>query len=117
MACWQITRARRRRRPDFAVVASEVKSGDTIGKISRIAATIATSVAQQGSATREIARNVQNVASGTQEAASSIVEVNRGASQTGSASSEVQNSAQTLSAESARLREELDRFMASIRAA
>jgi hypothetical protein len=79
MACWQITRARRRRRPDFAVVASEVKSGDTVGKISRIAATIATSVAQQGSATREIARNVQNVASGTQEVASSIVEVNRSA--------------------------------------
>ena len=98
-------------------VVSIKEIGDTIGKISRIAATIATSVAQQGSATREIARNVQNVASGTQEVASSIVEVNRGASQTGSASSEVQNSAQILSAESARLREELDRFMASIRAA
>ena len=57
------------------------------------------------------------VDSGTQEVASSIIEVNRGASETGSASSEVQNSAQTLSAESARLREELNRFMASIRAA
>jgi methyl-accepting chemotaxis protein len=98
-------------------VVSIKEIGDTIGKISRIAATIATSVAQQGSATREIARNVQNVASGTQEVASSIVQVNRGASETGSASSEVQNSAQTLSAESARLRAELDRFMASIRAA
>jgi methyl-accepting chemotaxis protein len=98
-------------------VVSIKEIGDTIGKISRIAATIATSVAQQGSATREIARNVQNVASGTQEVASNIVEVNRGASDTGSASNEVQNSAQILSAESARLREELDRFMASIRAA
>ena len=98
-------------------VVSIKEIGDTIGKISRIAATIATSVAQQGSATREIARNVQNVASGTQEVASSIIEVNRGASETGSASGEVQNSAQTLSTESARLREELDRFMASIRAA
>ena len=98
-------------------VVSIKEIGDTIGKISRIAATIATSVAQQGSATREIARNVQSVASGTQEVANSIVQVNRGASETGSASGEVQNSAQTLSTESARLREELDRFMASIRAA
>lgn len=98
-------------------VVSIKEIGDTIGRISRIAATIATSVEQQGSATREIARNVQSVASGTQEVASSIIEVNRGASETGSASSEVQNSAQILSTESARLREELNRFMATIRAA
>jgi methyl-accepting chemotaxis protein len=46
-----------------------------------------------------------------------ITEVNRGATETGSASEEVLNSAQTLSSESARLRAELDRFMANIRAA
>jgi hypothetical protein len=43
--------------------------------------------------------------------------VNRGATETGSASEEVLNSARTLSSESTRLREELDRFMANIRAA
>jgi hypothetical protein len=43
--------------------------------------------------------------------------VNRGATETGSASDEVLNSAQTLSAESTRLRQELDRFMTTIRAA
>ena len=42
---------------------------------------------------------------------------NRGATETGAASEEVLNSAKTLSSESARLREELDRFMANIRAA
>ena len=44
-------------------------------------------------------------------------QVNRGATETGSASDEVLNSAQTLSGESTRLRQELDRFMANIRAA
>ena len=60
---------------------------------------------------------MQNVAHGTQEVAGSITEVNRGASETGSASAEVLNSAQTLSVESTRLRQELDRFMQTIRAA
>jgi hypothetical protein len=46
-----------------------------------------------------------------------ITEVNRRAIETGSASGEVLNSAQILSVESTRLREELDRFMATIRAA
>ena len=91
--------------------------GSTIGQISMIASTIADAVAQQNSATQEIARNVQNVAHGTQEVADSITLVNRGAIDTGSASEEVLNSAQTLSAESARLRQELSRFMANFRAA
>jgi hypothetical protein len=45
------------------------------------------------------------------------VQVNRGATETGSASGDVLNSARTLSTESTRLREELDRFMSNIRAA
>jgi hypothetical protein len=45
------------------------------------------------------------------------MQVNRGASETGAASGEVLNSAKTLSSESLRLREELERFMGNIRAA
>jgi methyl-accepting chemotaxis protein len=89
----------------------------TIGQISRIAGNIATAIEQQTSATQEIAKNVQSAASGTHEIAESISEVNRGASETGAASGEVLNSAQTLAVESTRLRQELDRFMANIRAA
>jgi methyl-accepting chemotaxis protein len=74
-------------------------------------------VEQQSSATQEIARSVQNVAQGTHEAAANIMQVNRGATETGSASEDVLNSAKTLSTESTRLREELDRFMSNIRAA
>jgi len=91
--------------------------GGTIGQISTIASTIASAVQQQGAATQDIARNVQGVATGTRAAATDITEVNRGASETGAASEEVLRSARSLSAESARLRAELGRFMANIRAA
>ncbi|WP_354095600.1 HAMP domain-containing methyl-accepting chemotaxis protein [Bradyrhizobium sp. RT10b] len=98
-------------------VAAIKEIGEIIGQISRISGTIAASVEQQSAATQEIARSVQNVAHGTQEVAGSITEVNRGANETGSASGEVSSSARMLSIESNRLREELDRFMASVRAA
>ena len=99
------------------LVAAIKEIGGTIGQISNIASAIASAVEQQSSATQEIARNVQNVAQGTQQAAANVMQVNRGATETGSASEEVLNSAKSLSSESARLREELDRFMANIRAA
>jgi methyl-accepting chemotaxis protein len=98
-------------------VAAIKEIGGTIAQISNIASSIASAVEQQSSATQEIARSVQNVAQGTQQAAANIMQVNRGATETGSASEEVLNSAKTLSTESTRLRDELDRFMANIRAA
>jgi len=98
-------------------VAAIKEIGGTISQISGIATNIASSVEQQSAATQEIARSVQNVAQGTQEAAASATQVNRGATETGAASEEVLNSARSLSVESTRLREELDRFMANIRAA
>ena len=98
-------------------VAAIKEIGGTIAEISNIASSIASAVEQQSSATQEIARSVQTVAQGTQEAAANIMQVNRGATETGAASEEVLNSAKYLSTESTRLREELDRFMANIRAA
>ena len=98
-------------------VAAIKEIGGTIAQISTIASTIASAVEEQGSATQEIARSVQTVAQGTHEATADILEVNRGAAETGSASENVLDSARTLSTESTRLREELDRFMANIRAA
>jgi methyl-accepting chemotaxis protein len=98
-------------------VAAIKEIGGTIGKISEIASTIASAVEEQSSATQEIARSVQNVAQGTQAASTNVMQVNRGATETGSASEDVLSSARTLSSESTRLREELDRFMANIHAA
>ncbi|QLH73597.1 methyl-accepting chemotaxis protein [Rhodopseudomonas palustris] len=98
-------------------VTSIQRIGSTIAEISTISASIASAVTQQDSATREIASSVQGVAQGTQRVAGNIAEVNRGAAETGAASAQVLQSARSLSAESARLRTELDRFMANIRAA
>lgn len=98
-------------------VAAIKEIGNTIGQISDIASTITTAIEQQSAATQEIAQSIQNVAAGTQQVAGNITEVNRGATETGEASGEVLNSARNLSTESTRLRGELDRFMATIRAA
>jgi methyl-accepting chemotaxis protein len=91
--------------------------GATIGRISEIAATIASSVDQQDGATQEIARNVEQAAQGTSEVATNIVDVNRGARETGSASAQVLSSAQSLSGESNRLRLEVGKFLDTVRAA
>ena len=91
--------------------------GTTISRISEIAATIATSVEQQGGATQEIARNVEQAAQGTSEVATNIIDVNKGARETGSASAKVLSSAQSLSSESNRLKLEVAKFLNTVRAA
>jgi methyl-accepting chemotaxis protein len=91
--------------------------GDTIGRMSEIASTIASAVEEQGAATREISRNVQQAARGTQQVSSNITDVQRGASETGSASSQLLSAAQSLSSESSRLKLEVRNFLTSVRAA
>ncbi len=91
--------------------------GATIGSLSEISAAVAAAVEEQGAATQEISRNVQQAAKGTQDVSSNIADVQRGASETGSASSQVLSSAQSLSVESNRLKTEVDKFLATVRAA
>jgi methyl-accepting chemotaxis protein len=91
--------------------------GDTIGRMSEIAATIAAAVEEQGAATQEISRNVQQAANGTQQVSSNITDVQRGASETGSASAQVLTAAKSLSGESDRLKREVGKFLSSVRAA
>jgi methyl-accepting chemotaxis protein len=91
--------------------------GETINRVSEIASTIAAAVEQQGSANSEILRNVQHAARGTAVVATNIVDVNRGASNTGSASEQVLASAKSLATESAHLKEEVGRFLSTVRAA
>jgi methyl-accepting chemotaxis protein len=91
--------------------------GDTIGKMSEIASSIASAVEQQGAATQEISRNVQQAAQGTIQVSTNIGDVQRGANQTGSASSQVLSAAQSLSSDSNRLKLEVGKFLASVRAA
>src|SRR5215212_5767804 len=89
----------------------------TIERLSEISSAIAAAVEEQGAATREISRNVQQAAQGTQQVSSHITDVQHGASETGSASTQVLSSAQSLSAESGRLKLEMDRFLDTVRAA
>jgi methyl-accepting chemotaxis protein len=91
--------------------------GGTIGRIASIATTIAAAVEEQGAATQEIARNVHQAAKGTAEVVSNIADVNRGASETGTASAQVLTSAQQLARESGALRKEVEKFVATVRAA
>ncbi len=97
-------------------VAAIKQISTTIGKISDIASTIAGAIDQQGSAAQEIASNIQQTAHGTSQVASNIVEVNKGARETGTASAQVLTSAQMLSQESDHLKEEMSRFVATVRA-
>jgi methyl-accepting chemotaxis protein len=89
----------------------------TIGRVSEIAAAIAAAIEEQGAATQEIARNVQQAALGSTQVATSIADVNRGAGDTGSASSQVLSAAQLLSNENKRLKAEVVKFLATVRAA
>jgi methyl-accepting chemotaxis protein len=98
-------------------VAAIKEIGGTIARISDIATSIASAVEQQGAATREITRNVQQAAHGTTEVAGSITEVSRGAAETGSASAQVLSSAKSLADESNRLKLEMGKFLATVRAA
>jgi methyl-accepting chemotaxis protein len=98
-------------------VAAMKEIGGTIARVSEIAASIAAAVEQQGAATNEIARNVQQAAQGTTQLATNIAEVSRGNDDAGSASAEVLSSARLLTSESHRLKLEMEKFLATVRAA
>ncbi len=89
----------------------------TIVKVNEIATAIASAVEQQGSATREITRNTQEAARGTGEVTRNIAGVNEAAGATGTAASDVLSSSARLSEQAERLRAEVDKFLAEIRAA
>jgi methyl-accepting chemotaxis protein len=89
----------------------------TIERLSEVSATIASAVEEQGAATQEISRNIKHAAHGTQEVSTNVTDVRRGAADTGQASSTVLSAAQSLANDSKRLRTEVDRFLATVRAA
>ncbi|MBT7291146.1 MAG: HAMP domain-containing protein [Rhodospirillaceae bacterium] len=89
----------------------------TIGQISETSNSISAAVEEQGASTEEISRNVQEAAQGTEEVNSNMGEVNSGAQETGTAAGEVLEAANELSQQAGSLREEVEKFLASIRAA
>ncbi|RXH11175.1 methyl-accepting chemotaxis protein [Bradyrhizobium guangzhouense] len=89
----------------------------TIEQLSEVSSTIAAAVEEQGAATQEISRNIQQAAQGTELVSSNITDVQRGAAETGSASTQVLSAAQSLSLESNRRKQQVDRFLVTVRAA
>jgi methyl-accepting chemotaxis protein len=90
---------------------------ETIREVSAIAANIAAAVEEQGAATAEIARNVQQTAHAAQEVTSNISRVSHSAIGTGTAVAAVLTSAGSLSQQTGRLNDEVQRFVADVRAA
>ncbi|MGW1421698.1 HAMP domain-containing protein [Bradyrhizobium manausense] len=89
----------------------------TIERLSEVSSTIAAAVEEQGAATQEISRNVQQAAHGTQQVSTNITDVQRGAAETGSASSQVLSTAKMLATDSTRLKDEVGKFLQTVRAA
>ena len=100
---------------DSVIAIKEISS--TIGRISDIAQTIAAAVKEQSASTGDIAANVENAIRTTSRVVANIGEVNKAAGETGSASGDVLKSAQLLSQEGGKLQTEVERFLATVRAA
>jgi methyl-accepting chemotaxis protein len=91
--------------------------GAIIDRISQISSAVAAAVEEQTASTAEISRNVEQAARATAEVATTMGDVSRGADATGSASQQVLGSARALAQESHHLKDEVERFLAKVRAA
>ncbi|MCJ2088930.1 methyl-accepting chemotaxis protein [Methylobacterium sp. E-005] len=90
---------------------------DRIREIEAVATSIAAAVEEQGAATQEIVRNVGQAAQGTGEVTGNIAGVASAATETGRAADQVLGAASGLSRQSELLSGEVERFLATIRAA
>jgi methyl-accepting chemotaxis protein len=91
--------------------------GLTIERISEITTSISSAVEEQGTATQNIAQGVQAAAGGTLDVAENIERVARGAGETETTSGQMLRSAKALSGVSIHLRDEVEAFLDSVRAA
>jgi len=89
----------------------------TIGEINTISTKVADAVERQRVATERISRNIQDAATGTRDVAENIGVVTSAATETGSSAAQVLGSASELASQSERMRNEVERFLATVRAA
>ncbi len=107
-----------------AIQASTGQAAGAIGQItvrieelSDVATSIAAAVEEQGAATQEIVRNISQAAAGAGEVTSNIAGVAQASEEAGAAASQVLSAASELSRQSEQLGTEVDRFLATVRAA
>jgi methyl-accepting chemotaxis protein len=91
--------------------------GQTIERISEITTSISSAVEEQGTATQNIAQGVQAAAGGTIDVAENIERVAHGASETETTSGQMLRSAKALSEVSIHLKDEVEKFLDTVRAA
>jgi methyl-accepting chemotaxis protein len=98
-------------------VAAMGSIAEVIQRINAVTTTVASAVEEQGAATQEISRNVQQASQGTSEVSNNIAGVTRAAGETGSAATQVLGAAEELGKQSVELQNQVDKFIATIRAA
>ncbi|GGF62953.1 methyl-accepting chemotaxis protein [Azorhizobium oxalatiphilum] len=91
--------------------------GATIQQMNTYSNAIAAAVAQQGSATGEIVRSVAQASAGTSEVTGNITNVAQTAQSVGAAAGEVLSLSTDLSSQATALSSEMQRFLATVRAA
>jgi methyl-accepting chemotaxis protein len=91
--------------------------GKIITSINGTSSAIAAAVEQQGAATLEISRNIQEAATGTGEVSSNIAGVTLAATDMGDAAGQVLSAADVLLEQSSELRDKVDAFLVTVRAA
>lgn len=104
---------------DATAMAVEVISGisGTINNINEIATAIAAAMEEQNAATSEISRNVLGAATSTEQAHQSTAVVTSRTTETGESAAQVLSAAGDLSQQADILRDEIERFLGSVRSA
>jgi methyl-accepting chemotaxis protein len=89
---------------------------DTVHRVSEISTAIASAVEEQSAATKEIARNVEHAAAGSRAVVGNIHGISEAAQGTGRSAESVLSSADALDRNGSRLKDEVHKFLARIRA-
>ncbi|CAH2603588.1 HAMP domain-containing protein [Rhodovastum atsumiense] len=96
-------------------VAAMADIAQIIGRLDQISAHIATAVEQQNATARAIATNLQTVSAAGTQASAAMRKMVGVSDQAGAVSHEVLQAAQGIGEEAARLRSEVDQFLAAVR--
>jgi methyl-accepting chemotaxis protein len=91
--------------------------GGTVSRMNEITSSVAAAVEEQGTATRDIAGNIQQAAGGAQQVSQNVAAAQRAVSETKTVAAGVLNAAGSVTKETSRLRGEVERFLADVRAA
>lgn len=91
--------------------------GATVEQVNQISTSIASAVEEQNAATTEIARSARHASNGVETVTMAVVDVREGTAQTGAESKALLTASAELTDHAGALKAQVDRFLASVRAA